>query len=155
MGLTSALTYKQFRQFGPKSISGYGTNGRMLVTIRYDDECKNGHNTFAITSDITTNESRRIRDIAAGGCLHDEIKVLFPELAQYIKWHLCSSDGPMHYIANTIYWANKGNLEYARSSAIWPDATLEQLKDKDALTERLPALLNEFKSAVESLGFTF
>ncbi len=40
-----------------------------------------------------------------GGCIHDEIAKHFPELFPLIKWHLCSTDGPMHYEANTIYHA--------------------------------------------------
>jgi hypothetical protein len=140
-----------------------------------------------------------------GGCCHDEVAKHFPELAPFIKWHLTSSDGPMHYIANTVYHATEhgptsawvyfedkengikshcvkycdipeaekicqkegykmeidpktakaANLEHARSSAVWPEATAEQLLDEGALLERLPALMQEFKAAVESLGFVY
>ena len=45
------------------------------------------------------------------------------------------------------------DLEAARASAIWPDATLEQLQDEEQLKARLPGLLAEFRAAVESLGF--
>lgn len=103
--------------------------------LRYGDECKNGHNTFS----LTVNGGERF-----GGCCHDEIEKHWPELAHLIKWHLVSSDGPLHYIANTIYHANNGNLEYARSTAIAPDATLEQLKSELWLKLRLPALMEEF-----------
>lgn len=88
-----------------RPVTGYGIGGVMHVEIRFDDNCQNGHQSFAITADITTAESRRKRDIAAGGCLHDEITAVFPELAPLIKWHLTSTDGPMHYIANTVYHA--------------------------------------------------
>jgi hypothetical protein len=105
----------------------------------------------------------------AGGCLRDEIAQHIPELAKYIKWHLCSSDGPLHYIGNTAYWAgqrgfttgNPGgppNLTHARSTAIWPDATDEELLApglEDRLKARLPALLEDFQLAMESLGFTY
>ena len=46
-------------------------------------------------------------------------------------------------------------LEAARESAVWPDATLEQLQDKGALMARLPELMREFRAAVESLGLTY
>lgn len=88
-----------------RDVSGYGTNGRMHVEIRFDDECKNGHQTFAITATIYTNESRKMRDCAACGCLHEDIAQVFPELAPLIRWHLMSTDSPMHYVANTIYHA--------------------------------------------------
>ena len=185
------------------------------VQIRYDDQCGNGHNTFAITA-----WSKNM-----GGCCHDEVVKAFPHLKPFIKWHLTSSDGPLHYIANTVYHASdrdcwggrkgevksykfglKGKdgkpvvnsdgdevawrgedeaqtiaaqmgaeivqipwqihegkereLTHARSSAVWPDATDEQLSaPKRELTkmlkDRLPALMDEFKQDMESLGFTY
>lgn len=111
------------------------------VEISYDDCCGNGHNSFAITVDA--------RDF--GGCMHDEIETVFPEYAHLIKWHLTSTDGPMHYIANTVYHAENDNLEYARSTAIAPDTTIDQLLDKEWLAARLPNLIKEFKSAMESI----
>lgn len=52
------------------------------------------------------------------------------------------------------------DLDAARSCAVWPAATDEQLivpteELKAALLERLPGLMAEFKAAVESLGFTY
>lgn len=46
----------------------------------------------------------------SGGCIHDEVAKHFPELAHLIKWHLSSTDGPMHYVANTVYWAEQGAM---------------------------------------------
>lgn len=86
-------------------VSGYGSGGVMHVNLRFDDNCKNGHMSFAITADVYTTESRRRRDIAAGGCMHDEIEKVFPELAPLIKWHLVSTDAPTHYLSNTLYLA--------------------------------------------------
>ena len=43
-------------------------------------------------------------------------------------------------------------------AAIWPEATDEELTApdlKERLEARLPALLEEFQAAVESLGFTW
>lgn len=265
----SVLTKKQVKKFGPKSFTERGEPRSITVTVRYDDECNNGHNTFAITGDI-----RGPRGYECGGCIHEEIAKHFPELAPLIKWHLCSSDGPMHYVANTVYhasnrdhwvllrgeastspkhqkhvvrfgnspiehevsprlkkfidetlvadgefildkmdhmigdknyskfqfagmgckwhecpfdteaecrqwldaitscelhWSSRStligegkerDLNAARSCAIWPDATDEELcQDRETLTAvlqaRLPGLLVEFQAAVESLGFTF
>lgn len=42
-----------------------------------------------------------------------------------------------------------------KNQTIWPEATLEQLQDEEALLARLPGLLEEFKRDVESLGFTY
>lgn len=221
----SVLTKHQVKAFGPVPISGYGAGGMITASVRYDDQCGNGHNTFSITAEVRTNASRRRQDIQAGGCLHGEIAKHFPELAPLIKWHLCSSDGPMHYVANTLYHAGdrdchglrKGEFrqhtsrgkyqangvegipnwvlkdapktdvyaaekpapvtlewvpygrtgegkvrefDHARSSAVWPEATDEQLSQEPAALEaallaRLPALMAEFRAAVESLGFNY
>lgn len=185
------------------------------VFVRFDDECLNGHETFSITG-----ETRH-----TGGCIHETIAEAFPELEPLIKWHLVSTDGPMHYIANTTYHAGdrdhwglrkgekrqirKGGtnqfrwelvavidgqqvplktstlcesepvpptvkyvpecitgegkerqFEAARSVAVWPEATDEQLSlPKEELTEllnaRLPALLESFRSDMIAAGFLY
>jgi hypothetical protein len=179
------------------------------VELRFDDECRNGHESFAITATIDEQINGRFRDYM-GGCCHDEIVAHFPELAHLIKWHLTSTDGPMHYLANTLYHAdehgpNKAyvyftgdndplnigdnkerllrycgediarqaesmpcyrvewdektaktcNLEYARSSAVWPDATIDQLRDKALLESRLPELLSSFHLDMIRCGFVW
>lgn len=238
---------------------------KLTVTIRHDDSCGNGHNTFTMTATLAEQlKSGRWRE-TAWGMQHEEIKKFFPELEPYLKWHLCSTDGPLHYVANTTYHASdkdcwghrKGepcrfktairfkdfpitftlpdaftiwlqsledynlevvsvphdkepktftpkytfspysintwhmcpfdtkreareflqalqnnlpefisiatawgegkepDIEAAHHCAIWPDATLEQLQDKEALLARLPALMGEFKAAVEALGLVY
>lgn len=152
-----------------RPVKGYGTNGQLCVELRFDDECRNGHQTFAITASVYTAESRRQRDIAAGGCLHEEIARAFPELAPLIKWHLVSTDGPVHYVANTCYLASNRdhngllagesrNFDAARSCAVWPEATDEQLSLPRAelatlLEARLPALLADFRADMLAAGF--
>ena len=141
-------------------------DGSIIVAeARFGDGCKNGHNTFAITADLYDRTQRNGGRHAVGtqgrrylgscGCLHDLVRAHFPELAPLIKWHLTSTDGPMHYIANTIYHVEQGKLDYARSSAVAPDATAEQLGSREWLAARLPDLMREFRAAVESLGFVY
>ncbi|MCP4541719.1 MAG: hypothetical protein GY832_31695 [Chloroflexi bacterium] len=197
-----------------------GTDGRpecIIATVRYGDGCGNGHNSFAITANVytrdryhgepTTMHSSGVKLwCGSGGCLHDAVAKHFPKLAPLIKWHLCSTDGPMHYIANTVYHAKeqavhqgwvyrkwgggKGfeqikaefyppsgvsyntsityepdpkttkprDLDAARSCAVWPEATDEELTSpglKERLEERLPAMLAAFQADVESLGFVY
>ena len=143
----STLTKKQTRTYGPKEMRPNGAH--ITATVRFDDQCGNGHNTFSITGSTTDGQ---------GGCIHDLVAVHFPELPPFIKWHLTNTDGPMHYVANTVYHVEQNNLAYARSSAVWPDATEEELTApglKERLGARLPALMAEFRQAVESLGFTW
>lgn len=86
----------------PRPIKGYGGGATLTVKLRFDDCCKNGHNDFAITAHVITPGSR---DWDACGCLHEDIARVFPELAHLIKWHLFGTNGPMFYIANTVYLA--------------------------------------------------
>lgn len=95
---------RQFKTF-TKFYRENGEEHKITCNIRYDDECGNGHNTFAITGD-----GYRIKNGVSvwefGGCCHDEIKKRFPEFAHLIKWHLCGEFKPMYYIENTIYHAS-------------------------------------------------
>ncbi len=81
-----------------------GKAHRITVSLRFDDQCKNGHEDFSITGDIYVEHNGRYQ-ADMGGCIHEEIAKHFPELKHLIKWHLTSTDGPMHYIANTVYHA--------------------------------------------------
>lgn len=155
----SVITYSQTRTYGPKPIAGWGKGALIRAKVRHDDNCRNGHNSFAVTGEVYIPGKR---DVEACGCMHDEIAQHFPELAHVIKWHLCSTDGPMHYVANSLYWAGqtkweKPNLANFRSTAIWPDATEHDMLTvtPEILSARLPALMEEFQAAVESLGFTY
>jgi len=85
-----------------RPFSQYHKAGWLQVEIRFDDGCRNGRNSFAITA---TASHPGARDCDAGGCLHEDIAEVFPELAGLIKWHLSATDGPMHYLSNTIYLA--------------------------------------------------
>jgi len=252
--LESKLTKHQKRTFRADYYDERNDPCTLIATVRFDDECGNGHNSFAITADLYDRDERngepgtKHREsgkklwLGSCGCLHDEIEKHLPELAEYVKWHGCSTDEPMHYVANTVYHASSTNydglkkgeysafvkavmveakadggtvevfrtetmysnklsnanltksndkeekrlkdfirdikpslkptvkaincewsksegkeadLEAARSTAIWPDATLKQLANKGLLAKRLPALMTDFKKAVEKLGFTY
>ena len=179
---------------------------KIVVTARMEWINGNAEPYFGLTTDVYTRGGR----LESGGCQHDLIREHFPELAYLIKWHLCGPSGPLHYIANTTYFATsvpefadtyrvsitdpsghgelyfrkntpemvqeleecfgrvghlqitserernltprKADLAAARRTALWPDATLEQLADIDALFERLPGLQAEFKAAMQEAG---
>lgn len=124
--MTSVLTRNQKKKF-TKDIIWEGKPHIMHVNIRYDDECNNGHNTFSITGSIWKRGNQR--DCETGGCIHEEIKKYFPEFKDIIKYHLVSSDGPMHYIANTTYWAkDRENMKLPLNA---PTKFEKQLKFKN------------------------
>lgn len=152
----------------------------ITVCVRFDDECKNGHESFAITADIRENGRASM-----GGCCHDEIVKHFPELQSLIQWHLTSIDGQMHYVANTLYWlgysgytdgkvSSPPNLAQARSTAVWPNlpesmlapSLPDDLERKASLAKaaapvkaqlemRLSGLLIAFREAMIGAGFEY
>lgn len=210
----------------------------MHAELRFDDNCYNGHNDFAITG-YGWYDHYKTKDWDFGGCCHEMIAAVFPELAPLIKWHLTGTRGPMHYLGNTLYHASnrdhygllkgekrqilaKGEvpmwnlradatgcglktplsededitnlplyrlqdlrctaempqavprlywepcwrigegkerqLDDARSCAVWPEATDEQLclpePELRALLEaRLPQLIDAFRKDMDSIGF--
>lgn len=145
-------------------------NGNLVTfcNIRFDDECGNDHNTFSITGEVYEKTRKRDLDkwdlriidgvyyeMVTCGCIHSTVARRFSQFKHLIKFHLCSTDSPMHYKANTMYWAKQGNLENARKSAVWEDATLHQLLSEIALDKHLVELQAEFKQAIESIGFTW
>lgn len=166
-----------------KASRQIGKHERLVVNLRFDDECNNGHETFAITADLYDSRQKRDRGIVACGCLHDDIAKHFPEFARLIPWHLTSTDGPIHYLENTMYWlgfrgwtdgkpSSPPKLDYARKTAVWPDMPESMLapklgdtlgykaaqRDKGAPVEaalmaRLPALLERFKADMLAVGF--
>lgn len=159
--MKSVLAKSQFKTF-TKKINYEGKDCTMSVTLRYDDACNNGHNTFSITGRIKGGEYNRYGyEIDMAGCIHNEIKKYFPEFAHLIKWHLCESQQPMYYIENTLYLAtDKRDFNTARKSAIWEDATDMELSQpreelEKLLLKRLPKLMEEFRHDIEALGFTY
>lgn len=89
-----------------------------------------------------------------------------------VPWHLVSTDGPLHYVENTLYWLGRRGycdgransppkLAHARKSAVWPDmpqgylitgTLVSNAEVEAALAARLPALMAKFREVIESLG---
>lgn len=106
--METTLTKKQVREF-TKVFTEHGKHYSITAQVRFDDQCGNGHNTFSITGEVweaSATGKRKGSDCVTCGCIHDEITKHFPALAPLIKWHLCSTDGPMHYVENTLYHAS-------------------------------------------------
>ena len=76
---------------------------RVDVTIRLNDECKNGHQDFSITADVYELTNSRPRWVS-GGCCHDDILSVFPEFQIFVELHLCDYLGnPMYAVSNGFY----------------------------------------------------
>lgn len=88
----------------------------LIATVRWDDQCGNGHNSFSVTCSIysaerisgeTTIKHESGKILWCGGCQHEEITKRIPEIAHLIRWHLFDPSGPMHYVSNTVYLAGE------------------------------------------------
>lgn len=136
----------------------HGAKLRMRVRIRFDDDCRNGHNTFSITCDIDEWRGNAWREFG-GGAAHDEIAKVFPELAPLIKWHLTSSDGPMHYIANTLYHASDCDHRGKRAGEPYAWDCAVQFGEnpiKHKIGDKFSAFLQDAsKSALHGAAFDF
>ncbi len=87
------------KRYGP--FPGSYRNETVYVMVRYDDTCGNGHNSLGITCAIY-DKGRW----SGGGCRHDLVAEVMPEIEYLIRWHLMSTDGPSGYIADTLYHAD-------------------------------------------------
>ena len=87
----------------------------VYVTIRLNDECKNGHNDFSITGEVYyKGKPKTDRNMICCGCCRDEIVEAFPEFKIFVDLHNCSSDGyPMFLGKNAAYWISIGEDEKA------------------------------------------
>ena len=58
---------------------------------------------FSVTGEL---RKKGYDDCESCGMMHEEVKHYFPHMEKYLKWHLVNwNSGPMHYIANSLYWA--------------------------------------------------
>lgn len=99
---TNSLVYKTSK------LIKSGTQ-KIYVSIRLNDECKNGLKDFSITGDIYKGESKADKNHLMGGCIHDEISKYFPEFKVFIKLHLADYEGiPMYAVENGFYHLTNG-----------------------------------------------
>lgn len=81
-----------------KTFMEDGTTYKITATAELTDY-------FSLTGNIwrKAKNGRWVDDRC--GCIHDDIAKHFPELRPYIKWHLCGTEQPLHYLANTLWHA--------------------------------------------------
>lgn len=103
MKTTNNLVYKTFKHIPKENITLY-------VSIRLNDECRNGHEDFAITGDTYEyGEPKTDWYHQTGGCIHETIYKHFPEFKSFIDLHLAQFSGiPMYAVANGVYHLKTG-----------------------------------------------
>lgn len=84
------------------------------ISIRLNDECKNGHQDFSLTGACYEAGKRKTeRNCIHCGACGDEIAKLFPEYEIFNKLHLCDYKGiPMYCVANGYYHLTRGFEKY-------------------------------------------
>jgi len=127
---------------------------------------------FSITAEINRLHGRRWME-DAGGMLHGEVAMHFPMLEPYLKWHLVSTDGPMHYLENAQYWWEKITGKSQWKTEPWDPNPVKAFKStivfgllpndrmppkraswsdvKQWLLDRLPPLMEHFYADMERL----
>lgn len=82
-----------------------GGKTRTAIKIRLNDEWKNGREDFSITADVDEKDGRGRWCESMGGCCHEHILKLRPDLAPFVALHLSDFTGaPMHAASNAFYW---------------------------------------------------
>lgn len=93
------------------TINTHDADGNtMRIKIRLNDECKNGHQDFAITADIWQKGKPQIDkwQIMGGSC-HDVILKARPDLKIFVDLHLCDYKGiPTYAVENGFYHLQEG-----------------------------------------------
>lgn len=103
--MKNTLTYK-----GTKIVDNGNT--KITVKIRLNDECKNGHQDFAITAEGWNKRENSRWVESFGGACHDEILKYFPEFEIFIKLHLCTYKGvPLYAAENGFYHIKKQKMD--------------------------------------------
>lgn len=143
----------------------------LVVNIRFNDECRNGHYDWAITADtygrdkIKGESTIRFNDktywMNGGGCIHDLILEHFPEFQIFVDLHLCCVNGaPMYPSANGMY--HRRNFEtFKRYMRLKDDPTIDELMKARNKVDFLNSIItsgllyqwrNESKRGMEKLG---
>ena len=127
------------------SVNNEQVNAKIEISL--NDECKNGHQAFAITATFwEVGKVRNDRNFIMGGCCHEEILKHFPEFKIFIDLHLSDCKGrPRYAVENGIYHFENTSFEVGKNylRLTNEEAEIFNKVTKDKLI---------FKSTLENLG---
>ncbi len=139
---------------------------KTIIKPRLNDECKNGYEDFSLTCDIY-DDGRNV----GGGCNHEHILALMPELAPFAALHLSTWDGvPMYAAQNGWYWFQGACPDISQPGAchggtgssgkapgeckrIFMEHVRATPAQFDAIKATMPRSQDELQHALETLGF--
>lgn len=104
---------------------------RFEINIRLDDDCHNGHDDFSITAmGRYKDHTDKYDPWDIGGCCHDEIMKLRPDLKPFIDLHLSNSKGqPMYAVENGYYHLTKSEKSVTKEYLRITDNEYDILKN--------------------------
>lgn len=119
------------------------TVGKKDITIKIslDDDCRNGHNDFSITADIyTAGKPHTDRYFISGGCCHEEILKVMPELKIFVDLHLADVTGARMYAIDNGFYHLQGVIGTAEHNHT---LTLSKFAEYMRITEQQAQYLCE------------
>lgn len=142
---------------------------KTTIKIRLDDKCRNGHEDFSLTADIyEKSKNGRWVDVG-GGCCHDHILKLRPDLAPFAALHLSTFEGvPMYAAGNALYWFagfngglgkehhggnGSGGKTPAECRRIFAEHIRATPAQVDAIVAAAPRTEAELQAILEDMGF--
>lgn len=114
------------------TITAQTEEADMIIKIRLNDECKNGHEDFSITGIMyEKGKPKTDKYYLAGGCIHEEILKARPDLKIFVRLHLSDADGiPMHATSNMFYHLKNGFSKTPVTDATFEDEFCEYYRIK-------------------------
>lgn len=122
----------------------------LVITIRLDDECKNGHQDFSITgTGWQKGKPRTDRNMIYGGCCHDAIIKARPDLKIFVDLHLADWEGiPMYAVENGFYHLTNGFNNTKPDAPTFAQEFIEYYRLSPAQWEGLRTSKNRLQYAV-------
>lgn len=96
---------------------------------------------FSLTYDGYELRGNLKRSSSSGAMSSDHPALAESKIGKYHKWHLVSvDDGPLHYLANAMYWGEQGNFDYFKNTIVFGewDPDEEHMADVLAFLDEHP-----------------
>lgn len=147
---TTTTTTEQSNSLKFNKVTTDKDGNTLIINIRLDDQCKNGHQDFAITGTLyEKGKPKTDRYMIRGGAMGDYIAAEHPEFAIFERLHLCDFNGvPMHPTANMHYFLRVGFNNTKRNDPKFPTEFCEYYRMNMAQFEAIKDAHNEIDLSI-------